>query len=124
MTDQLSLLFMVFVFGFCVGVIATSVTRYRRWDPIIRLSSARAGNQHVQLSWKDSWSLGNGSEEYTILRKDGVLSSWKVIGTTRKSSMIDTTVVPGKRYRYKVCGNQLALEGKSLQVSDCLTVKA
>lgn len=118
-------LFYALFFGFCFGALVMHVVSRRKLESDIQVTSSRAGNRHVGLSWKDTFpKVGMGSIEYIVLRKDGLLSPWRERTVTRKLNVIDADVAPGKHYWYKVCGSREAVKGNSFRASDRLKVTA
>lgn len=120
----LSLVFAQF-WGFCLGMLVLYLTSRPNLVSDIKVVSMRAGNNHIHLAWQDIWPVRSfGSIEYIILRKDGLLSPWREIAVTRKMCIVDADVVPGKRYRYKICGTRAAVKGNSFRASESLKVVA
>lgn len=125
MIEQLLTLILSQFAGLCIGMMIMYLTSRPKLKSDITVTSMRAGHNHLQLSWQDEWPiLGFGSVEYIILRKEGLLSPWREITATRKMSVVDTGVVSGKQYHYKVCGSREAIKGNSFRASDRLKVIA
>jgi len=125
MTESLLNLLFAQFWGFCLGILVFYWTMRPKLKSDIKVSSLRAGKDHIHLSWQDIWPVRSfGSIEYIILRKDGLLNPWREIAVTRKMCIVDADVVPGKRYRYKICGTRAAVKGNSFRASESLKVVA